>query len=74
MKQRLLRGTDPQIDMAISHSSWVSDIVFHNKLNLSSINPPSNRVQRSIDVIEIEDQNVYGSESNFDRTNVGGNV
>ena len=60
--------------MAPSHSSRLSDSIFCNELNLSSINPPSNRIQRSIDVVEIEHQNVYGPESSSDCINVRGNV
>ena len=63
-----------QTDMAPSHSSQLSDSVFCYELNLSSINPPSNKMQRLMDVIEIEDQNAYGPESNFDCINVGGNM
>ena len=48
--------------------------MFRNELNLSSINPPSSRLQRLIDVIKVEDQNVYGPESNFEYINEGGNM
>ena len=64
-----MRRINPQIDMASPHWSQISDSVIQNELNLSSINPISNRMQRSMDVIEIQNQNMYGSESNFDCTN-----
>ena len=54
-----MRRINPQIDMASPHWSQISDSVIQNELNLSSINPISNRMQRSMDVIEIENQNVY---------------
>ena len=60
--------------MAPPHSSQISNSVFRNELNLFSINPPSNRMQRSMDVVEVENQNMYGSESNVDCINTGGNV
>ena len=60
--------------MAPPHLSQISNSVFRNELNFSSINPPSNRMQRSMDVIEVENQNLYGSESNVDCIYTGGNV
>ena len=51
-----------------------SDSVFRNLLNLSTIDPPSDRMQRTLEVIEIEDQNIYGSQSNADYITIGGNL
>ena len=67
-------GNDPQIDMAPSLPNQNLDSVFRNELNLSTINPPSNRMQRTLEVIDIEDQNLCGSQSNIDCITVGGNV
>ena len=60
--------------MVPSHSCQISDSVFHTELNLSNTNPPSYRTQRSMDVIKIENKNVYGSESNINCINARGNV
>ena len=74
MKRNALRKIDQQIDMAPSHSNQLSDIMFCNELKLANINTPSNRIQRSMDVIEVGNQNIYSSESNFDCINMGGNT
>ena len=42
------------------------DSSFCHGLNLSSTNPPSNRMQMTPDVIDIWDRNLYGPESNID--------
>ena len=49
---------DPQTDLAPSPPNCNSDSVFQNELDLSTIDPPSNRKQRSLEIIEIENQNL----------------
>ena len=61
-----LKGADSQIDMAIPCSDLNLDSSFHPELNLSSIDPPSSRMQMIHGVVEIQNQNLYGSESNVD--------
>ena len=53
-----MKGTDPRIDLVPSPPNRSSDCVFHNELNLTIIDPPCNRMQRTLEVIEIEDQNL----------------
>ena len=63
IRQNLLKGIDQQTGLAPFPQNCNSDSVFLNELNLSSIDPPSNRMQRSLEIIEIENQNLYGSQS-----------
>ena len=65
---------DSQIDIAILPSDLNLDSSFHHELNLSSIDPPSNRMQTIHGIVEIQNQNLYGSESNIDCLYKGGNV
>ena len=74
IKQHGLKGADSQIDIAIPCSNLNSDCSFHHEVNLSSIEPPFNRMQMIPGVLEIWDQNLYGSESNIDRFYKGGNM
>ena len=67
-----MKGIYPQSDLAPSPPNRNSDSVFCNELNLSAIDPPNNRMQRTLESIEIEDQNLYGSQSNVDRITIGG--
>ena len=39
---------------------------------MSTIDPPIKRMQRTLEIIEIEDQNLYGFLSNIDRFTIGG--
>ena len=64
MRQNALIGIDLQISLAPSHPNPNSDSVFRNEMNMSTIDPPSNRMQRTLEIIEIDDQNLYGSQSN----------
>ena len=59
---------DSQIEIAIPGSNLNPDCSFCHELNLSSIEPPSIRMQTTPDVFEIWDQNLYGSESNMDHS------
>ena len=68
-----MKVIDPRIDLEPSPSNHNSHCVFRNEFNLSTIDPPSNRMQRTLAVIEIEDQNLYGSQSDTDRITIGGN-
>ena len=74
IKQNILKGADSQIDTAIQRSNLNLDPSFHHELNLSSIEPPSSRMQTVHGVVEILDQNLYGSESNIDCFYKVGNV
>ena len=58
IKQNGLKG----VDVAIPHSDINLDSSFHHELNLSSIDPPSNRMQTIHGVVEVQNQNLYGSE------------
>ena len=49
------------------------DNVFHDELDLSTIDNPTNRMQRTSEVIEIGDQNLYGPKSNTVSIAIGGN-
>ena len=61
-----MKVIDPQNDLAPSPLNRNLDSFFRNKLNLSTIDPPNNRMQWTLENIEIEDQNVYGPQSNID--------
>ena len=74
IKRNGLKGADPGIDIAILHTNLTLDCSFHYELNLSTINPPSNRMKMTPDVVAIWDQNLYGPESNIDCIYKGGNV
>ena len=59
-----------KVDIPICAIRWSTlrgnlDSVFRNELNLSTINPPFSRMQRTLEIIEIEDQNLHGSQSNL---------
>ena len=58
IRRNALKGIDPRIDLVPSPPNRNSECVFSNELNLSTIDPPSNRMQRTLEVIEIEDQNL----------------
>ena len=74
IRRNALKGIDPQIDLAPSLPNRNSDSVFCNELNISTIDPPSKRMQKTLEVIEIEDQNLCGSQSNADCITVGGKL
>ena len=61
-----LKGADSPIDIAIPHSDLNLDSSFHHELNLSLIDPPSNRMQTIHGVVEIQNQNLYGPKSRVD--------
>ena len=65
---------DSQIDIPIPRSDLSLDSSSHHELNLSSIDPPSSRVQTIHGFIEVRNQNLYGSESNIDLLYEGGTV
>ena len=74
IKQNGLKGADSQIDIAILWATLSLECFFRHELNLSTINPPSNRMQMTSEVVEIRDQNLYGPESYSDCINMGGNM
>ena len=74
IKQNGLKGADSQIDIVIPCSDLNLDSSFHHDLNLSSIDPPSNRMQTIHGVVEVRNQNLYGSESNIDCLHERGSV
>ena len=63
-----------RVDIAIPHANLTLDCSFCHKLNLSTISPPSNRMQMTPNVVKIQDQNLCGPESNKDCNYEGGNV
>ena len=69
-----LKGVDLQIDLAPFHPNRNLDSVICKELKLSTIDPPNNRMQRTLKVIEIEDQNLCGSQSNTDCITVERNL
>ena len=69
-----MKGADSQVDIAIPRSNLILDSSFRNELNLSTINPPSNRMQMTPDVVEVRDQNLHVQESNINRIYEGENV
>ena len=70
IRWNMVKGIDLQIDLARFSPNGNSDSVLNSELNLSTIDPPSNRMQRTLEIIEIEDQNLYGSQSNIDRITI----
>ena len=40
-------------------------------MNLSTIDPPDNRIQRTLESIEVENQNLYGSQPNVNPITMG---
>ena len=54
LRQNTLEGIDPGIDLAPSPPNR-NKTVFHNELNLSTIGPLSNRMQRTLKAIQIGD-------------------
>ena len=57
IKRNVLKVADSQIDIAILRAYLSLECSFYHKLNLFTINPPSNRMQMTSEVIEIRDQN-----------------
>ena len=74
IKQNGLKRADSQIDIAFPRSNLIPDCSIHQELNLSFIQPPFNRMQMQMtpDIGEIQDHNLYGSESNIDCIYQGG--
>ena len=72
IRQNAMKGIDPQKDLVPSPLNRNLDSVFRNELDLSTIDPSNNRMQRTLEIIEIEDQNLYGPQSNVDRITLGG--
>ena len=54
IKQNGIKGANFQIDMAFLLSDLNLDSSFHHELNLSSIDPPSNRMQMIYGVVKIQ--------------------
>ena len=67
IRQNGMKWIDSQNDLAPSPPNLNLDSVFCNVLNLSTIDPPNYRIQRTLEIIEIDDQNVCGVQSNVDR-------
>ena len=72
IRRNVMKGIDPQNDLAPSLPNHNLDSVFCNELNLSTIDPPNNRMQRTLENIEVENQNLYGSQPSVNRINIGG--
>ena len=67
-----MKGIDPQNDLSPSTPNRNLNSVFCNELNLSTIDPPNNRMQRTLENIEVENQNLYGSQPSVNRITIGG--
>ena len=67
-----MKGINPQNDLEPSPPNHNLKSVFCNELNLSTIDPPNNRMQRTLENIEVENQNLYGSQPSVNRINIGG--
>ena len=67
-----MKGIDTHNDLVPLPPNPNWDSVFHDVLDLSTIDPPNNRMQRTLEIIEIEDQNLYSPQSNVDCINLGG--
>ena len=74
IKRNRLKGADSQIYIAILHANLNLDCSFCHELNLSTIDPPNNRMQMTPNIVEIRVQNFYGPESNIDCIYKWGNV
>ena len=72
IRRNLMKGIDPQNDLAPSPPNCNLNRVFCDKLNLSTIDPPINRMQRTLENIQVENQNLYGSQPNVNRIAIGG--
>ena len=72
IRRNVMKGIDPQNDLAPSLPNHNLDSVFCNELNLSTIDPPNNRMQRTLENIEVENQNLYGSQPSVNRINIIG--
>ena len=66
-----MKGIDPQSDLVPSPSNRNLNSVFSDKLNLSTIDLPNNRMQRTLENIEVENQNLNGSQSNVNCIDIG---
>ena len=59
-----MKGIDPQNDLAPSPTNQNLNRLFRDELNLSTIDSPNNRKQRTVENFQVENQNLYGSWSN----------
>ena len=66
-----MKGINPQSDLGPSPSNCNMNSVFSDELNLSIIDSPNNKMQRTLENIEVENQNLYGSQSNVNPVDIG---
>ena len=59
-----MKVIDPQNDLAPSPPIHNMNSVNFKELNLSTIDPPNNRMQRSFENIGVANQNLYGYQPN----------
>ena len=71
IRGNVMKGIDLQNDLAPSPPNPNLNSVFCDKLNLSTISPPNNRMQRTLGNFEVENQNLNGSQSNVNRIAIG---
>ena len=72
IRQNAMKGIDLQNDLAPSPPNRNLDSVLCNKLNLSTIYPPNNRMQKNLESIEVENQNLFSSQPNVNRITIWG--
>ena len=66
-----MKGINPQNDLVPSPPNLNQNRVFRDELNSSTIEPPNNRMQRTVENIQVENQNLYGSQSNVNSIVIG---
>ena len=74
IKRNGLKGVDSQIDIAILRANLNLDCSFHYELNLSKIDPITNRMQMTPNIVKIWDQNLCDPDSNIQCIFEGGNM
>ena len=72
IRRNAMKGINPQNDLAPSPPNRNQNRVFRDELDLSTIEPPNNRMQRTVENIQVENQNLYGSQSNVNSIVIGG--
>ena len=72
IRRNEMKGIDPQNDLAPSPPNPNLNRVYQDELNLSTIYPPNNRMQRTVENIQVENQNLYASQSDVNSIVIGG--
>ena len=71
IRRNTMKGIELQNDLVPSPPNRNLNRVFCDELNLSIIDPPNNRMQRNLENIQVENQNLYGSQSNVKSIVIG---